>query len=686
MNKYSFLKKNILLLFISVLIFGCNTDTFELEKLSSQTGLMPEVQFPIAQMELGIKSFLDSLNLEVDDERDAYGTIYLKEYIDDIGAIELSDVFDLNEFATEFSTTYNLEPITLDDASIFSGALSFSQISTATDGASLSSIPAIPVETIAIGTTRFMPSAYGEATLQSGVLVCGFQNRFPIPITITVRLEDGTGNTLVNSSPKQLAVDESAEVVIDLANVSLPNNISIVTDIASVGTTSPVTIDYSMQELFIDVAHRDAVLSKIAIVSPITLAFSFDQDVGFDAPDGELLSQLNLETATFNLEVKHNFNASSELSVKSPDIQVAGNSFERTYNMSASPNAQNFDWDMDAVEIQFSQNGTESLFKLQYDLNLNLQAGAVIETNKSIELSGGFSALELAAVFGDFGMKSVSFNDTVEITEDVSDYIDKIKWFEPKVDLLINSTLGVPAKYTVEANAVRKDGSSFNFQTPNFQPIISAPVQLQDTAFTRITYDSSNSDIAGLLSFLPDDYVSTDLMFTLNPAGAPSTPNFLHKDSKIWVDAEVETPVHFSINDLAIRDTVRFEPPLKGEDDLDRILAASLRMHFTSDIPLHTAIKTTLIDTLSNEILAIFDAFEMNAAAVDANGEVTNPATFTSELAFSNDEIHSLKRGNGLAFEIQVNSADNQDRGVKISSKAKIKLSAAAKLKVQIDD
>ena len=341
---------------------------------------------------------------------------------------------------------------------------------------------------------------------------------------------------------------------------------------------------------------------------------------------------------------------------------------------------------MNDVVIRFAHNGSQSYFTLQYILSINLLAGQVLEANKTMQVSGSFTDLELNAVYGDFGMKTSSFTETLEIDEDLTDFIDKFKLFEPKLDLIVNSTLGVPATYTIDASAFRKDGSFLDFEAPTVNPVISAPAQLFDTAQTRITYDNTNSNIEDFVSFIPDDYISANLMFKTNPDGPPTTTNFLHKDSKIWVDLEVEAPVHFNISNFSISDTVRFEPPLKDEEDVDRILAASLYMHFTSDIPLNTQIHTSLIDTLTNTVLVDFDTFEMNAASTNENGEVIAASEFTSELDFSPDQISALKEGNGLTMTVEVYSEENQTKNVKISSSARIKLSVAAKLKVQIDE
>ena len=679
------LKKYLLLSIVFGLISSCKTETFELDKLSSQTGLTPSWQLPVAQIDLGIKTFLDSLDLEVDDQRDAYGTIYLKDTINDLGSVKIADIFDINDFTTTFDKTYSLEPISLDGASYYNDSVSFGSILGVPDGTTSAGVPPIALETVDSGTIDFFGSSFGEVTFQSGTLAFDVQNGFPIPVTLTVRLVNNAGVTVLTSTPTDLAQGASEEITLDLSSFTLEDTGSIAMDLQSPGTTNSVTVD-ATQQLSIDASYRNVLLSKAEIASPISIDYTFEQEVGFSSLDGEKLSQLDLEKGTFNIELIHDFGVPVKVSIESSDAEVSANPFDRTYNVSAASSPQNFDWNMDDVVIRFAHNGSQSYFTLQYTLEISLLAGQVIEANKTMQVSGSFTDLVLTAAYGDFGMKTSSFTETLEIDEDLTDFIDKFKLFEPKFDLIVNSTLGVPATYAIDASAFRKDGSFLDFEAPTVNPVILAPTQLLDTAQTRITYDNTNSNIEDFISFIPDDYISADLTFTTNPDGPPTTTNFLHKDSKIWVDAEVEAPVHFNISNFSISDTVRFEPPLKDEEDVDRILAASLYMHFTSDIPLNTRIHTSLIDTLTNSVLVDFDTFEMNAASTNEIGEVIAASEFTSELDFSDDQISALKEGNGLTMTVEVDSEENQTKNVKISSSARIKLSVAAKLKVQIDE
>ena len=293
------LNKYLLISIVFGLIFSCKTETFELDKLSSKTGLTPSLLFPVAQIDLGIKTFLDSLDLEVDDQRDAYGTIYLKDTINDIGSIELADVFDINDFTTTFDKTYSLEPISIDDASYYNDSVSFGSILGVPDGTTSAGVPPIALETVGSGAIDFFGSSFEEVTFQSGTFAFDVQNGFPIPVTLTVCLENNAGVTVLTSTPTDLAVGASEEITLDLSAFTLADSGFIAMDLQSPGTANSVTVD-ATQQLSIDASYRNVLLSKAEIASPISIDYTFDQEVGFTSLDSEKLSQLDLEKGTFN--------------------------------------------------------------------------------------------------------------------------------------------------------------------------------------------------------------------------------------------------------------------------------------------------------------------------------------------------------------------------------------------------
>jgi hypothetical protein len=678
---------NFFVLLLIVSVNGCKTDSFDFDKLSSKTNLSPEIQVPVAQATFNISTLLDSLDLEVDDSRDSYATVYLKDTINDIGAVLVSDVFDLNDYTTSFSKNYALEPFSIPDVAVLSQTLSVSSITTTPDGTTIPFVPAAST-TLNMGGIGLQNSDFSSFTFQSGNLVFDLNNNFPIPISIRIKLLDSSGTNLISSTPKLLGVSESGQVILDLSGVALDSTNEFVFEIANPDTPGPITIDYSAQQLEFEASISEIMLSKAVIATATALVFEFDQQTAFVGSGGEKLRQLVLEKATFELLVEHEFNTETELAVSSTEASVQNAPFERTYTVTSAATPQSFNWNLEDLELNFDNSSGNSSFTLNYRLALNLEPGSVVEANKNIQLSGSFKDLELAHAYGDFGVSTSDFTEEIELSEDLSDYFDKVTWFEPKIDLLMYSTVGIPASYTMDLKGYRKDGSSLDLEidSSSSEPIINAPAQMFETAVTRTTYDNQNTNIEDFVSFLPDDKISAVLSFKTNPNGIPQVENFIHKDAKIWVNAEVEAPLHFNISDLSIQDTIRFEPPLKDEEDVDRIIHASLYLYITSDLPVDIVMESKLIDTLTQRVFTHFDPFEIQPASTNENGEVIQPAVFTTSQEFDSQQIDALKEGNGLAIDINVNTTDSQTKNAKISSSANIKLSAATKLKIQIDE
>ena len=70
-----------LVFFCIVIQLSCETELFELDKLSNDTGLTPSVKLPVAKADIQLNSFLDRLDFNVDYERDDYATIYVSDSI-----------------------------------------------------------------------------------------------------------------------------------------------------------------------------------------------------------------------------------------------------------------------------------------------------------------------------------------------------------------------------------------------------------------------------------------------------------------------------------------------------------------------------------------------------------------------------------------------------------------------------
>lgn len=672
---------------LTLLFFGCKTDSFDFDKLSNQTGLSPEIKFPVAQAEIGLERFLDKLNFEVDDTKDAYGTIYLKDTISDIGSLKIVEVFDVGEISNAFSTSYTLNPIPLDDLSFYNDSFSFGQISSFADGSTSPAIPPIPTTTVSLGTTTILTNNFSVVGLKSGTLNMAFTNNFPIPLTLQFHIENSTGVRLISSGIKTISVAESANIAVDLTSANLEKDVTILLELSSPGINSTVTMEYATQTLNINASYSDVMVADFVVDAPTPFSFDFDQLVDFSTPNNEILTQLNLEKAKLNLTILNELEIQAELEFKNPTAFVSQNPFTKTYQLTETTNPQSFDWEINDLELNFDQKDSISTFMLKYLVNFIIPPGKTIESGKRIEIAGSFSSLELLSAFGDFGVKSSSFTDKLFIEENLTDYIDKIKWFDPKINLVVHSTLGVPVSYNLNVKGYRKDGSFVILNTDQEEFLISAPSTILDQATTRITYDNTNSNVEEVVTFLPDDFLETTINFNTNTNQNDLTSNFVHKDSKIWFDAEVEAPAHFNITDLSINDTIRFSPILGDDDtDVNRIQQATLFMNFTSDLPLNIKIKTELIDTLSNAILANFEPVELIAAPTNDIGEVTSPSKFSTTLEFSNSDVQAFKKGNGLAINVLVDSEENQTKNVKISSSTKIKLSLAAKVKINLNE
>ena len=112
--------------FCTVIQLSCETELFELEKLSNDTGLTPSVKLPVAKADIQLNSFLDRLDFNVDYERDDYATIYVSDSIQRLVETSIEDIYDPTALSSEVESTNTLSPVELENITNYFNRISMS--------------------------------------------------------------------------------------------------------------------------------------------------------------------------------------------------------------------------------------------------------------------------------------------------------------------------------------------------------------------------------------------------------------------------------------------------------------------------------------------------------------------------------------------------------------------------------
>ncbi|MGB1902521.1 MAG: hypothetical protein ACPHP0_07515 [Flavobacteriaceae bacterium] len=676
-------KSNLLLLLFLGFQLSCDTELLEIDKLSQNTGLTPIVQLPIAQAEVQLNSYLDSLDFDVDYDRDDYATIYVSDSIQRLLEISIQDVYDPTELSAEVESSYTLSPIELEDTTNDFDRKSMSEVIQIPD----STTTVIPLfqSTIVLGTLDIYNEPYQSARFFDGSIEFTVTNEFPIDADIRILLYDENNQLITSSETFTAAKNTSETSAIQIDGLTISKRLEARLEIQSPGTTQPITTDYQSQ--FIDTQFNlsDARVDQLVLNQAESFNYTFSTSVELDESGDILLEKMFLEESIMKLEFVNQIDLPLELHISSGDLTVDGSPLQLHYTILGNNQTQVFSEDLKNTAIEFTSDPATGnrQFSIDYDLTLNLQPGDVLEANRDLSYKALFEVVDFEYVYGNFTPKQHMVSDSIRIDQKLSELYNKVNVVDPKLTFTAHNGFGIPLSFSYDLFGKRTDGSQFEFVLDTNNQAIDAAPQLYEIASSEWFYDKSNSNLDELISFIPDDKLNLDATFDVNPNAV--NDNFLHDESEFWIDIYAETPLHFNINNVEILDTLTIDSPI-DTSDLDQILEATLHFDYRSELPLEVQLRTQMIDTLSKNVFFELDPLLLNPAPISDIGEVTEPATGRMSISLTEDEITDLADVNGIPFELTISSSDPETKDAKISANSTIELKVQVEVKIDVDE
>lgn len=676
-------KSNLLLLLFLGIQLSCDTELLEIDKLSQNTGLTPIVQLPIAQAEVQLNSYLDSLDFDVDYDRDDYATIYVSDSIQRLLEISIQDVYDPTELSAEVESSYTLSPIELEDTTNDFDRKSMSEVTQIPDGTT-TVIPPFQ-STIVLGTLDMYNEPYQSARFFDGSIEFTVTNEFPIDADIRILLYDENNQLITSSETFTAAKNTSETSSIQIDGLTISKRLEARLEIQSTGTTQPITTDNQSQ--FIDTQFNlsDARVDQLVLNQAESFNYTFSTSIELDESGDILLEKMFLEESIMKLEFVNQIDLPIELHISSGDLTVDGLPLQLHYTILGNNQTQVFSEDLKNTAIEFTSDPATGnrQFSIDYDLTLNLQPGDMLEANRDIRYTASFEVVDFEYVYGNFTPKQHMVSDSIRIDQKLSELYNKVNVVDPKLTFTAHNGFGIPLSFSYDLFGKRTDGSQFEFVLDTNDQAIDAAPQLYEIASSEWFYDKSNSNLDELISFIPDDKLNLDATFDVNPNAV--NDNFLHDESEFWIDIYAETPLHFNINNVEILDTLTIDSPI-DTSDLDQILEATLHFDYRSELPLEVQLRTQMIDTISKNVFFELDPLLLNPAPISDIGEVTEPATGRMSISLTQDEITDLADVNGIPFELTISSSDPETKDAKISANATIELKVQVEVKIDLDE
>jgi hypothetical protein len=677
-------KSHLLLLsFLLGLQLSCDTELFEFDKLSQNTGLTPSLQLPIAQAEIELNSYLDRLDFNVDYDRDSYATIYVSDSIQRLLEISIEDVYDPTEVSTEVESLYTLSPIELEDTANDFNRISMSQAIQLPDGTT-TVIP--PFQSFFdIGSIDTYNEAYKSTRFFDGSIEFTVTNEFPIDADVRILLYDENDQLITFSETFSAAKNSSETSTVQIDGLTISKRIEARLEIQSQGSSQPITVDSQSQ--FVDTQFNlyDASVDQLELNQAESFNYNFSTSVQLDESGDISLTQMFLEESVLELELVNQIDHPIELLISSDDLTLDGQPLQLQYTILGDNQTQVFSEDLMNTAIEFTSDPAtgNSQFSIDYNLTLNLQPGDILEANQDIQYKTLFEVVDFEYVYGNFTPTQHMVTDSIRINQKLSELYDKVNVIDPKLTFTAHNGFGIPLSFSYGLFGTRTDDSQFEFVLENNNQAIDAASQLYEVASSEWFYDKSNSNLDELISFIPDDKFKIDATLDINPNAV--NDNFLHDESEFWIDIYAETPLHFNINSVEILDTLTIDSPI-DTNDLDQILEATLHFDYRSELPLEVQVRTQTIDTLSKNVFFKLPPLFLNPAPVSDLGEVTEPATGRMSISLTQDEITDLADVNGIPFELTISTSDPETKNAKISANSTIELQVQVEVKIDVDE
>jgi len=167
--------------------------------------------------------------------------------------------------------------------------------------------------------------------------------------------------------------------------------------------------------------------------------------------------------------------------------------------------------------------------------------------------------------------------------------------------------------------------------------------------------------------------------------------NFVTGESSVVAGLEIEIPLEFRANNLALQDTL--ENPLKLEDSdeeedfsIDDIEFASLHLFVNNGFPLEIGFNIQLYDSVADQVLATLDVPVLfPAAPVDGNGIVTGSTEDTTSIKITGDFLENLEIADELIVRGSLNTSNSEEVKIFTNYTIEFKLGVSTEVSYEFD-
>ena len=669
------MKKKSLLVLLIAFIFSCQ---HEIERPNWDVDLI----IPIAHTKMNINNIISDSSISVNEDASGFISLVLQE---EFLNVNFDTLIKIDAIADE--QTHTLDSASFEDVVISD---------TATIGETINEIPGLSF-LLPNGTTATVPdipniaqndtinidaSEYFETmTLYKGNLVVDIKNNFPTDISnILLKLVNASNQTTIaNFSFPLIQSGSNAIDSVFIGGQTIDENIfAILINMDINASNGSVLIDYS-DAIITTINISDIGITEATAIFPEQQLTEKLKEHSFDLGEAQI-TEIGIKAGTVKINVLSTL-PNGKMVYNIPSLTKNGIPFtsgdmivpEATDNelTTFSFDFKGYVLDLTGQEGRLGGDTVNTIYTEAY--TFIDYTGTVEEINQSDSFYS-FIEFDLTTDYakGYIGQDTINFGPEI-INTDIFNVIESadIDLKEALMNININNYIGADAIMMIN-----------NLSAINGDTEISAMIDGSSYDIQRASLTSNNSiiptntqiniDADEIIEILPNK-INTSATFYVNPNGSSSQQDFIYPSQSINGQINLEIPLNFIANNLAIIDTTNMTPPNEEEFEIDKIF-----LTINNGFPFDAEIKLILLDENNLIIDTLLQNTSIVSAITDDNNIVIENSTNTLEIDYTNFESV-----NKIVTHSNFSTASNNEY-IKLYSSYNLEVTLSAKINKKV--
>jgi len=691
------MKRSPLIFLFALMLFlvnSCNLDSFDFDNLSKDMNLNPSIVAPVAKANISVWDLMQTANKENEDlitKDPVTGLIKIVYTQNDLYKYNVRDFLNFPTSQSFSSGEKQLGEISPGDV-LVSRNITLLELANTLDGPLAALVPfngmTVPFPAYSFNGPAEPYSLnqitdYTTITVSKGSFEISMENKLKVPVTLKGNLYDlGLNRKIIDFTFPNVAPNATAKTSVNLAGIQLSNKVEFRMDnFATPGSATGVLINTSDYfKLTFDLKGLGISAGNLMVKSQLLEGFSGSFDFKFPEADLKAFSSV-LKKGTLNIKTVNTSKVTGTINLTLNEIKKNGLPVKANIPLDGTTTAI----DLTGADLNFASDLVVPYNRIPYaySIQINSSAGYVdYAASDGVKLDVNLVNLDFKSIQGDFGKRLITITPgNFDLNVDMLDKIDgSFKLVNPKMELILRNSIGVPASVSVDFTATNKSGKTAALNPPVFD--IPVPASITSGIATKsVVFDKLNSKIVDFIALPPTGSISYSGKVEFNKL-APVTslkPNFLDLDATFAIDLKLDLPLELQVNNLSFKDTTGI-----SGGDFEKLETAELILNAKNGIPLDIDLQLFFVDTISKTQYGTSKKTKiLSAAQIGADNKIT-PVQSSQTFSLDKSEMDNLRKANGIVFTGTVSSPSAGTGVATILSDSKIELNVVIKSKVNL--